>query len=204
MGSVVSTPAGVVSSLGQGMGVNSVFPKLPQLEFYAQGVGRNSLVERVPSSDPRFIRGSRIAGGQGTLEVHAQLNAAGSARALCFLTDVEGGSNVIVLRVAANNAPNVTITDHMGVTVVATNNTTALGSGARIRLRVAWNSVNPVSGANYAVVSLNGVELTYSTAPTTAWTAFKPTLLMLAGAQGALSDFNGTIEVVQASNAVSP
>lgn len=49
MGSVVSTPAGVVSSLGQGIGVNSVFPKLPQLEFYARGVGRNSLVEHVPS-----------------------------------------------------------------------------------------------------------------------------------------------------------
>lgn len=191
MASVVSTPGGVVSSLGRGMAADSVFPRLPNLEFYARGRGRNLLH-------------GHVGGFQGTLEVHATLGATGTARALCFLTDVEGSANVIILSVTTTNAPNVTIRDHAGVIVAATNNAAALASGARIRLRVAWDSRNPVSGLNYAVVSLNGVELTYSTAPTAAWTAFQPTLLMLAGAQGAFSDANGIIEVVQASNTVSP
>lgn len=192
MATVTTTPGNRVSYLGQSMAPNSVFPKVPQLEMYARGVGRNVV--------------TKLSGHQGTLEVTATLGAVGSARALCFLTDEEGGGNAILLYVGSANEPNVTITDKYGTVVAQTDNATALGTGARIVLRVAWDSRYEMAASTHAVVTLNGVPLTYSTEPITEWEAFRPNLLMLAGANSTFSvvDANGIVEIVQASNLPSP
>lgn len=84
---------------------------------------------------------------------------------------------------------------------------TTLVAGKPVHVRMTWDSVNPVSGTRHAslVVNEEAIPLIdWSTDPTSAWTSFQPTYLVLGGKPLGGSEFNGTIRSAQVSDVVTP
>lgn len=105
------------STLGQG-GQQRAFPRIPNVAYMAQGRGSFDLREpNIPPADARFVRGPRLNGQAGTLDIWFTAPTAGTARTLCYLTDDPVGlGNVIVARFDASNRPLVTMTEVGGST----------------------------------------------------------------------------------------
>lgn len=85
---------------------------------------------------------------------------------------------------------------------------TAIAEGARVHVRMVWDSAQPVDGPRYAALTINGVSIPvgdWSTSPTTAWAPFQPLYLVL-GDHPTFGDdgFNGTVEAAQLSEVITP
>lgn len=105
------------STLGLG-GQERAFPRIPNVAYMARGRGLFDLREpKIPPSDARFVRGPRLNGYAGTLDVWFTAPAAGTARTLCYLTDDPTGlGNIMVMRFDDQNRPLVTLTAAGGAT----------------------------------------------------------------------------------------
>jgi len=83
----------------------------------------------------------------------------------------------------------------------------AIPAGRTVHVRLSWDSVNLVNGVRYAnlVINEEAVDTDWSTDPTTAWTHFQPTHLVLGQGFDTDSDVSdvSTIKLVQGSNLVT-
>ena len=114
---LIPIAGGAATTLGRGMAPNFHAPLIPEPRFQARGVGQFNLTETVPATDPRFPRGPRLSGRQGTIDLWFTTPTAGTARTLCYLTDApQSVGNVIALRVDTSNRPLVTLTETGGAT----------------------------------------------------------------------------------------
>lgn len=207
---------GGATSLGRGMGPNFHAPLLPDASFQARGLGKFDLTESVPGTDPRFPRGPRLSGRQGTLDVWYIAPTAGSARDIVALTDNnDGGSpstQVILISIDATNRPEATLIDKDGNTVGATAASgSAIAAGQITHVRLVWDSLNPVPGAGggrYAALQVNGAlvpvaDWTGGTNPVAAWVHFPATHVWLGHAHTnndfVVGGIQGTVYAFQGS-----
>jgi hypothetical protein len=173
------------------------------LVFSAAGRGQWEL-----SEPGMFPRGSRVAGVRGSLDVVVTLGATGTARAICYLGDAVHRT---ALAVDVSNRPLVEIMDASGFVVARGVPTgAALAEGQRVQVRWVWDSTSAVAGARYVRLQVNGVDVPgsdWAVNPTSAWIAFRPQVLVLAGGvtvHSPFAAFNGDVEAVQTSNVVHP
>lgn len=183
------------TNLGVGMAPPVAVPLLPGQTFKAQGRGR-------------FDLGDRMNGGQGSIDLLVDVGAAGTARTICYLTDnITAPANVIAVKIDTSNRPRVVITNAFGVTVASvTPSYAAISAGQPVTIRVTWNSQASVDGTRFASLRVNREFIpgaNWATNPVAAWTSFRPTYLMLGGSLSD-ADFNGTVQVCQLSETVTP
>jgi len=108
---------GLPSTLGLSMSPQPAYPLIAGAVFYARGRGRNDLTEHVPPKDVRFVRGPKISGRQGTLDIWFTAPDNGTARTLCYLTDAPASvGNVLAIRIDTTNRPLITLTETGGST----------------------------------------------------------------------------------------
>lgn len=85
---------------------------------------------------------------------------------------------------------------------------TAVPEGHLTHVRFTWDAEAPVSGSRHATLTVNGEAIPdgdWSTDPTSSWTYFHPTHMVLGQAYSSDSDaFVDTIAALQASNVVQP
>lgn len=183
------------TNLGVGMASPVVVPLLPGQIVKTLGRGRLDLE-------------NRVSGRQGSIDLLVDVGAAGTARTVCYLTDnITAPANVIAVKIDTSNRPRVVITNALGVTVASvTPSYAAISAGQPVTIRVTWNSQAAVDGTRFASLRVNREFIpgaNWATNPTAAWPSFQPTHLMLGGTLSD-ADFNGTIQVLQISETVTP
>jgi len=188
------------------MASHSVVPLLPGVAYTARGPGQFDL-----TTDVRFPAGPRLSGSKGSVDLLVVTGATGLGRTLCYLTDDPvNRTNYIFIGLDTSNRPRVIITDHLGTTValVTRSAPASIAAGVTLAIRLAWDStalVDELAG-RYASFTVNRdkiLDSEWATDPTSTWTSFQPTHLVL-GRGLSTSDFNGTISAAQVSNVVTP
>lgn len=163
---------------------------LPGAIILAQGRGRRPL-------------SAFVSGAKGGMSVSLKVGAAGSIRAVAYLTD---GSNLLGINVDASNRPYAIIQDNAGTVV---GESVVLGSalltGTVANITVSWNSNKLVEGASgyYAAVKVGGTvadSSAWATVPSATWISWVPTDLLLGYDDGISAEFNGTVQKVQIGN----
>ena len=162
---------------------------LPGAIILAQGRGRR------PLSAP-------VVGAQGAMSVSLRVGAAGSIRAVVYLTD---GTNLLGINVDASNRPYAILQDSTGTVVGESAGLgPALVDGKVVNITLSWDSNALVDGAGgfFAAVKVDGVVFdsgAWATVPSATWISWVPTDLLL-GFDGVVAEFNGTVQKVQLGN----
>jgi len=132
---------------------------------------------------------------RGTLELAAQMGAAGSARLIGALADVVGAAaRGVRIESTATNAIRAVILDNTGALKAVGLTTATYPAGQSVRVRLAWDSVTPISGLNYATLRVNYEDIPITVVPpTAAWNAAVTTLMSNGVGLGGVADFNGTV-----------
>jgi hypothetical protein len=185
------------------MAAPTVVPLLPGQAFQALGRGRQSLTK-----DPS--QGPALSGVRGSIDLLILTGAAGTARTVCFLTDnLTTPTRFLAVKIDTSNRPRVVFTDNLGTIVGSvTPSYGAIAASQTVTVRFTWDSTAPVmsGSARFASLRVNRElvpEANWATDPAAAWASFCPTHLMLGGSLSD-ADFNGTVQLLQASNVVTP
>ena len=132
---------------------------------------------------------------------------AGPERTVLYLTNnLTTPTKYILLAVDSLDRPLLRITDAVGTLVAeVTPSSTAFSLGDPISVRLSWDSENLLlDSTRHASLTVNGVavpDVDWTTDPTSDWTSFQPTYLVIGQGLGA-SDFNGVMGNTQLSNLV--
>lgn len=109
---------------GQSMTQHTVTPLIPGVCFEARGKG-SFLLGRAGA----FLRGSRISGHRGTLDMWVTMGATGSARTIAYLTDdLVNPYNYVAIKVDTSNRPLLAIQQIVTPLSAATGILTATGA----------------------------------------------------------------------------
>ena len=155
----------------------------------------------------RFPIGTRVSGRRGTFLVSVNMSAAGTARTIGYLTDNPADpSNRLTLGIDTSNRPLISFTSNRGTVVaLVAPSYAAITTGTPVSIHVAWDSSQALDGTRFAFMRVRGEAIpsaNWSTDPTSAWSSFMPTHLVLGVGVGGASAFNGTINSFQISDTV--
>lgn len=138
---------------------------------------------------------------------------AGPSHTVAYITDsLTDLTNYIVIRLDAYNRPLVQFSNAGTLKAAVTPTYTAVGANQSLTIRLRWDTQNVIeaSTGRYVTLRVNQDQVpgaNWSTNPTSSWTKFQPTYVvlgdLLAGGASGETDFNGIIEMVQASNTVT-
>lgn len=200
----MATPAVMTPTWrGSSMAAPTVVPLLPGQAFQALGRGGQSLTKNAG-------QGPALSGVRGSIDLLIQTGAAGTARTVCFLTDsLTTPTRYLAVKIDTSNRPRVVFTNNLGTIVGSvTPSYAAIAADQTVTVRFTWDSTAPVLSGNARFASLRVnreliPETDWATSPVAAWNSFQPTHLMLGGSLSD-ADFNGTVQLLQASNVVTP
>jgi len=172
-------------------------PQLQPATYSFKGKGLRSLTVNVPPGDPRFPRGPRVSGRQGTLDITLK----GGALDTVSIVSLQTTATTAVLLSVASGEVNVTVNDVDGtaVGVCEAASLPTMVEGTILRVQAAWNSVAPIEEGLHMKVLVNGRVAPagdYSTLPVTPWTYLQPTEVNVPHA------FNGELLAGQLGSAV--
>lgn len=198
----MATPAVMTPTWGgSSMAAPTVVPLLPEQAFQATGRGGQSLTKYGG-------QGPALSGVRGSIDLLVLLGAAGTARTVCFLTDsLATPTRYLAIKIDTSNRFRAVFTNNLGTIVGSvTPSYAALAASQVATVRFTWDSTAAVSGGRFASLRVNREmipDADWATDPVAVWNSFQPTHLMLGGSLSD-ADFNGTVQVLQASNIVTP
>lgn len=131
-----------------------------------------------------------MVGARGVLDVTFVTGAAGTARAVAFLADAAGVRYLGIAVDTTNRVYGLASVDGVGTVLAQSYPSGVVPAGTQVTARLVFDSTAAVEGTWYIAISVNGVIRNMVTAVTTAWTAFKPTKLLL-GDGASLGTYNG-------------
>lgn len=149
----------------------------------------------------------KVFGVRGTILASFITGQPGSQRVVGYLTDnLSNPANRILIGVDAMNRPFISIRNILGDQVVSAGPTNpSLPANYQITILLSWDSTQAIDGVRFARFQLNRAaapENDWNIDPTSPWTPFRPTHLVLVHEVATNMVFNGEIVSFQVSNQV--
>lgn len=187
-GPIVLSPAGYVMRLADSASGNPVVtPVLAGSGLITAGTGDHPVT---------------LAGTSGTLDLQFFAGAPGAARSVAYLVDNAATPTArLGISLDASNRPYAVLQNINGTLVGQSDPIgPALPAGSPLHVTLTWDSRHAFNGADFVLLAINGVIpniwLYESKAP---WVPFVPASLLVG--YGNVGSFNGTIGLVQVTNA---
>ena len=184
------------------MGLTRSFPFLEKQSFVLRGAGDTSLTQSTPPNDPRFPRGPRLSGNQGTLDVWLTVGT-GTANFLQITSPITGAGIVLGLHTSGYATGSITAEGGGSVATFAADALPGLVQNRTVHVQFAWSALVPIDGTFYAKAFVDGLPVAaadFTTPPSAAWVPFALGNLRTGVFAG--SAFNGQVLLVQASTDV--